>query len=195
VVKSVEVVKLDNDEWSYDIEVDGHHNFVYNASVVSSNCTFHAEDPETLFLRMTSPPLSVQPSFLLTIAAVVLQQRLWSRKYKTFVRRTSRIWEITGLKPVTREGEIPVTYKEVFAWDPAEDYHYPDNVEDLVDTSRQLQIIAKSNYGEDEWRDAIIWELTEKKKFIEQLVAEGVFDFREVTERIYRKTLELRRVR
>jgi len=194
-VVSVRRVELKSPEWSYDIEVDDNHTFLVNGSIFSMNCTFHAEDPETLFLRMTSPPLNVQPSFLLTIAAVVLQQRLWSRKYRTFVRRTSRIWEITGLKPATREGEIPVTYKEVFTWDPADDYHYPDNVEDLVDTSKQLQIIAKSNYGEDEWRDAMIWELTEKKNFIEQLVAEGVFDFREVTERIYRKVLELRRMR
>lgn len=158
-------------------------------------CTFHAEDPETLFLRMTSPPLSVQPSFLLTIAAVVLQRRVWSRRYGEYVRRTDRVWEITGLRRDAREGEIPVTYSEVFAWDPAGDRHEPDSAEELVRRSRQLQLIARSTYGEDGWLDAIVWELEEKRRFIERLVEERVFDFREVTERIYRKTLELRGVR
>jgi len=165
------------------------------ASGHGSLCTFHAEDPETLFLRMTSPPLSVQPSFLLTIAAIVLQKYIWSRKYGKFVRRTDRIWEIIGIKRNIREGEIPVEYKEVFAWDPVSDQHYPDNVEDLVKESKQIQIIAKSTYGEDEWYDMIVWELEEKVKFIRELVAERVFDFKEVTERIYRKSLELKKTR
>jgi type IV secretory pathway ATPase VirB11/archaellum biosynthesis ATPase len=163
------------------------------ASGHGSLCTFHAEDPETLFLRMTSPPLNVQPSFLLTIAAIVLQQRVWSRRYGKFIRRTGKIWEVTGIKQTVREGEIPVAYKEVFSWDPVDDYHYPDDPEDLVRESRQIQIIARSTYGEDQWFDQIVWELEEKKKYIEQLVDEGVFDFREVTERIYRKSLELRK--
>lgn len=162
------------------------------ASGHGSMCTFHAEDPETLFLRMTSPPLSVQPSFMLTISAVVLQVRVWSRKYKSFVRRTGRVWEISGLKPHAREGEIPVDYKPVFAWDPDEDRHYPDAVEDLLEESRQLRIIGMATYGEEKWYDMLRWELTEKTRFLEQLVREGVFDFREVTERIYRKSIEMK---
>jgi len=192
-IAGVEKVSLKEPEWSYDVEVEDNHTFLVNGKIFSMNCTFHAEDPETLFLRLTSPPLSVQPSFLLTISSIVLQRLLWSRKYRTFVRRTAKIWEITGLKPVIREGEIPVTYKEIFVWDPGEDYHYPDDVETLVDESKQIQLIAKSTYGEDEWYERIIWELTEKKNFIEQLVRDKVFDFKEVTERIYRKTLELKR--
>ena len=191
-IVSIEREMLGGSEWSYDIEVEDNHTFLVNGRVFTMNCTFHAEDPETLFLRMTSPPLSVQPSFLLTIAAVVLQQRVWSRKHRKFVRRTGKVWEIIGIKPTVREGEIPVLYKEVFAWDPAEDYHYPDNEEDLVRESKQLQVIARSTYGEDEWYNRIVWELSEKRRFLEQLVEEGVFDFKEVTERIYRKSLELR---
>ena len=163
------------------------------ASGHGSLCTFHAEDPETLFLRMTSPPLSVQPSFLLTIAAIVLQKRVWSRRYGEFVRRTDRVWEVTGVKGNPREGEIPVSYREVFSWDPASDTHLPDTVEELVERSRQIQLVARSTYGEDDWYDMIVWELEEKKRFIEQLVEEGVFDYREVTERIYRKSLEFKR--
>lgn len=165
------------------------------ASGHGSLCTFHAEDPETLFLRMTSPPLNVQPSFLLTIAAIVLQKRVWSRKHGKFIRRTDRIWEITGFSKTTEKSGIPVKYKEVFAWDPATDQHFPDEVEDLVNESRQIRVIAKSTYGEDNWYDMIVWELEEKRKFIEKLVEEKVFDFKEVTERIYRKTLEFRRTK
>jgi flagellar protein FlaI len=158
-----------------------------------SACTFHAESPVTLFLRLTSPPLNVQPSFLLTISAIVLQRRAWSRKHKQFIRRTSKIWEITGIKSRIREGEIPVEYTEVFTWDPMEDKHYPDTIEELIERSRQIQLIAQSLYGEEDWYDMIYWELEEKTKFLIELVNRNVFDFREVTEAIYRKTLEMRR--
>ncbi|MEM1560232.1 MAG: type II/IV secretion system ATPase subunit [Ignisphaera sp.] len=157
-----------------------------------SLCTFHAENPETLFLRLTSPPLNVQPSFMLTIASIVLQVRVWSRKYKKFVRRTSKVWEVTGIKHVTREIEIPVEYKPVFIWDPYEDKHYPETVDDLLEESKQLNIIGTTVYGEDDWYEMMKWELEEKTRFLEQLVREGVFDFREVTEKIYRKSEEMR---
>jgi len=163
------------------------------ASGHGSLCTFHAEDPETLFLRLTSPPLSVQPSFILTIGAVVLQVRAWSRKHGKFIRRTGKVWEITGIKPVVKEGETPVLYKPIFIWDPIEDYHYPDDIDTLLKESKHLRIIGESNYGEDYWYDMMYWELEEKSRFLQQLVEEGVFDFKEVTERIYRKSLELRK--
>lgn len=162
------------------------------ASGHGSLCTFHAEDPETLFLRLTSPPLSVQPSFILTIAAVVLQVRVWSRRYRTFVRRTAKVWEITGIKHTVREGEIPVEYRPVFVWDPDEDRHYPDTVDDLLEESKQLRIIGMSSYGEEKWYDMMRWELEEKALFLEQLVRESIFDFREVTEKIYQKSIDMR---
>lgn len=162
------------------------------ASGHGSLCTFHAEDPDTMFLRLTSPPLSVQPSFIITIAAVVLQTRVWSRRHKAFVRRTAKVWEITGIKAATKEGEIPVEYKPVFAWDPEDDRHYPDTVDDLIEESKQIKTIGVSTYGDERWYDMMRWELEEKKNFIEQLVREGVFDFKEVTERIYQKTVEMK---
>ncbi|MGC9069542.1 MAG: type II/IV secretion system ATPase subunit, partial [Thermoprotei archaeon] len=88
------------------------------ASGHGSLCTFHAEDPETLFLRLTSPPLNVRESFLITISAIVLQERVWSKLYQKYIRRTRKIWEITGIKTYTREGEIPINYEEIFTWDP-----------------------------------------------------------------------------
>lgn len=191
-VKNVVHELMETPEWSYDIEVEENHNFLVGDGILSSNCTFHASDPTSLFLRLTSPPLSVQPSFIITISAIVLQSRVWSRKYGKFIRRTSRVWEIVGVKPYTKEGEIPVIYRPVFVWDPEEDVHYPNDPEDLLKISKQVKLIGMSTYG-SEWYDEILWEITEKVKFIEELVSEGVFDFKEVTERIYQKTIEMRK--
>lgn len=158
------------------------------ASGHGSLCTFHAEDPKTLFLRMTSPPLSVQASFIVAIAAVVLQAKTWVRKLQRYDRRTLKIWEIVGVKETVREGEIPVKYRKIFEWNPDEDIHMPVDVDEVIRRSKHLKIIAKNQYG-DKWYDAIRLELERKTQIIEGLVKNRVFDYKEVTDYIYRASL------
>lgn len=62
-----------------------------------SHCTFHATTIEEVFMRMTSPPLNVQPAFLTLIWSIILMRRTRLPNGKVG-RRAVRIWEITGIK-------------------------------------------------------------------------------------------------
>ena len=161
------------------------------ASGHGSACTFHSTDPHTMFVRMMSPPLNVQPAFLPVISAVLFMAEVKVPGRLGTVRRMIKVWEITGLKKMVNVADVPVDYTEIFTWDAQEDKHYPETVEELLEKSYHLRNIGMFKYGEENWWDMMKWELEEKKKFIEYLVKEGIEDFEQVTEMIYRKTLEL----
>ena len=161
------------------------------ASGHGSMTTFHAENPVNLIVRMITPPLNVQESFLVTIAAIVLQRQVVLPTGDK-IRVTSNVWEITGLAP--SGSKIPVTYKEVFRWEyrGGRGTHVPETIEELLGKSHWLRVIGETKYGVH-WKKLMAFELREKQRFLERLVKNEVFDYKQVTEEIYKFNIMFRK--
>jgi len=158
-VISVEVI--DDESYAYDIEVEDTHTFVVDSSIVSMNCTFHAQDPESVLARITSPPINAAPESLMLITSIahIAYTKSLAGGRVTPVRRVMRIFEIKNI--VGRKVES----SQIFRWDPLTDRHMPNltfgnRPEDLEhdatvlkqvwDNSRVIRILGMNTYGEAE---------------------------------------------
>ncbi len=140
-----------------------------------SMSTFHAGSAHEALVRLRSPPLSVQESFLALIWAIVLMRRVLSPQGK-WVRRAVKIWEIV----LTETGVEPL---EMFSWDPTTDTFTPDDPEEVIRRSYRLKMLAEiRGWSEDE----LLEQLTIRMKFLQKLLEEGIIDF----ERASKKMLE-----
>ena len=64
-------------------------------------------------MRMTSPPLSVKPAFLMLIWAIALMRRV-ELKDDRVVKRMAKEWKITRID-LEANKPIPLNYTEVFS--------------------------------------------------------------------------------
>ncbi len=175
VVKEVRIIKLDKPEPSYDIEVADNHNFVFNASVLSSNCTFHGDSVESMVARLTTPPINVPIGFLPLISSVVITRyiRIPGRKP---VRRVVQVHEIVDARE-PRE----VEYVTVFRWVLDEDKHRPLSADEIVKSSQRLKRVAELA-GWDE--TTLVRELEERASLLSRLVVENRLSYDEVSHEI-----------
>ncbi len=138
-----------------------------------SMSTFHAGSAQEALVRLRSPPLNVQESFLALIWAIVLMRRVLSPQGR-WVRRAVRIWEIvaseTGVEPM-----------EMFQWDPATDTFMPDDPEEVIRRSFRLKMLAEiRGWSEDD----LYWELKTRMDFLQRLLEEGIVSFEVASRRI-----------
>ncbi len=138
-----------------------------------SMSTFHAGSAHEALVRLRSPPLNVQESFLALIWAIVLMRRVLSPQGK-WVRRVVKTWEIV----VGEEGIEPI---EMFSWDPATDTFTPDDPEEVIRRSFRLKMLAEiRGWSEEE----LLEQLTKRMEFLQRLLEEGVTDFERASKRI-----------
>ncbi len=94
-------------------------------------------------MRMTSPPLSVKPAFIMLIWAIALMRRV-ELKDDRVVRRMTKEWKITGIDLEVNK-PIPLNYTEVFSWDPFTDSFNTNTPEEVVERSYRLKQVAEAN--------------------------------------------------
>ena len=141
-----------------------------------SACTFHANSIEEAFMRMTSPPLSVKPAFLMLIWSVVLMRRVKLRNGHV-VRRIAKVWEVKGLGLESKK-PIPLDYIEVFTWDPFTDSFKPNTPEEVIERSYRLKQIAEAN---GLILDELVKELKQREEYIQKMLKEQVFEYNMVS--------------
>jgi len=150
-----------------------------------SMSTFHAGSAHEALVRLRSPPLNVQESFLALIWAIVLMRRVLSPQGK-WVRRAVRTWEIVM-------GERGVEPMEMFQWDPTTDTFTPDDPEEVIRRSFRLKMLAEiRGWSEDE----LYWELKTRMDFLQKLLEEGVTSFEVASKRImdfYRQRMQTKK--
>uniref|UniRef100_A0A7C4H6S1 Bacterial type II secretion system protein E domain-containing protein n=1 Tax=Staphylothermus marinus TaxID=2280 RepID=A0A7C4H6S1_STAMA len=138
-----------------------------------SMSTFHAGSAHEALVRLRSPPLNVQESFLALIWAIVLMRRVLSPQGK-WVRRVVRTWEIVS----SERGVEPM---EMFTWDPNTDTFLPDDPEEVIRRSFRLKMLAEiRGWSEDD----LYWELKKRMDFLQKLLEEGVTSFEIASKRI-----------
>jgi len=155
-ITRIESIDALNEE-AYDIEVEDTHNFITDSSIISSNCTFHAHDPESVLMRITSPPINAAPEALKLITSIVhiSQVMVYAGGDVRKERRVVRIFEIKDV-----QGRRPIS-TTLFTWDPETDTHipayYPDNkvktlasIVKLYKNSHVWQILGEIRYGSKE---------------------------------------------
>ena len=139
--------------------------------------SFHAESPDSALVRLMSPPLSVGESFVLLVWTFLKMARV-TTKLGTQVRR---VVDVTELVPEAAEGQA-FGLKPLFKWRPSTDSFTPGTTEELVNASYRLNQV-KDERG---WsRQDLVDELEGRKALLEGLVAERVFNYREVASRLF----------
>lgn len=170
VITSVRIIRLDSGEPAYDVEVGTTHLFVHSSSVVTHNCTFHADGVESTLVRLSSPPINLGESFLSLIWAILVMRRVRVGG-KGAVRRLVEVAEI-----------VPATEaRTVFTWNPETDQHTPSTAEEVVSRSYRLKQVAKL-YG---WgTEELTAELGKRELFLTALSRGGSPSYMDVARAI-----------
>ena len=147
-------------------EVRGKETFVLFQQMATGHpslATMHASSVDQLADRLTTPPISLPPSLMQNLDIIVFLTM--TRIDEKYVRRANNIIEIVGI-----EESMPLT-NEIFKWNP-----YNDSF-DVSNKSAVLQKISqKLGVSERE----IQQEMMRRKKVIEWMVDQQIFDYREV---------------
>jgi type IV secretory pathway ATPase VirB11/archaellum biosynthesis ATPase/intein/homing endonuclease len=170
-IKRIERLILKKPVPVYDLSVPGTQNFIGGFGGIllhntghPSLATIHAASINQLVDRLTTPPISL-PSSLIENVNIIVFLAL-SRLGDRYVRRASDILEVTGVKE-----DRPLTNR-VFVWHPGEDKFKTDERSVVLrEISRRLGL------DEGELSD----ELARRKRILEWMFEQQIFDYREVT--------------
>ncbi|MEM1808901.1 MAG: type II/IV secretion system ATPase subunit [Thermosphaera sp.] len=97
--------------------------------------SIHAQDPENLLVRLTT--MGVERSALDILWGCAITQIIRPEKARTYetIRRVTKVAEFIP-------GEQKTDVATIFAWDPVADSFYPDDLDELWDRSKRLQILS-----------------------------------------------------
>jgi len=147
-------------------EVRGKEAFVLFQQMATghaSMATIHAASIPQLVDRLITPPINLPPKLLENIDIVVFLSL--ARLHGADVRRADSILEIAGV-----EETRPIT-REIFSWDPVKDTFAAKEGSAVL-----RKIAGRTGAGEEE----IQHELHRRKKILEWMFENNVYDFREV---------------
>ena len=147
-------------------EVRGKEAFVLFQQMATGHpslATIHAASISQLIDRLITPPISLPPSLLENINIIIFL--VLSRLHGSYVRRAESILEVVGLK-----GDRPMT-RTIFEWKPVDD-SYNTKEKSLLLTS----VAVRQGVTEDTLKN----ELMRRKKVLEWLYEQGIFDYRDV---------------
>ena len=147
-------------------EVRGKEAFVLFQQMATGHpslATIHAASFPQLVDRLITPPISLPPSLLENINIVVFL--VMSRMKGSHIRRADSIMEIVGVKE-----SRPIT-KKVFEWKPITDSF------EIGEKSVILSSITKKlGITEDKLKE----EMSRRKRILEWMLEQGIFDYRDV---------------
>ena len=139
-----------------------------------ASTTIHAESPEAALVRMRSPPLSVGESFLMLIWNILQMERVTMSSDK----QVRRVMSITEVVPSGASFEL----KELFNWDVSTDTFHPDDAREVASRSERLKIVASMRgWSQDE----LVAELNSRVKFLQSLMDNNLFTYKEVTDALF----------
>jgi len=147
-------------------EVRGKEAFVLFQQMATGHpslATIHAASLTQLIDRLVTPPISLPPALIENIDIIVFLQRVKIKGSTS--RRVSELLEITGIK-----NDRPVSAK-IFEWTAVKDRFVP------TDKSKVLEDVARLNGITEETIQA---EILRRKKVIEWMQNNNVYDYREV---------------
>ncbi len=171
-IMAVRMSISEREEPAYDLEVEGTHLFVHGSSIITHNCTFHADGVESTLVRLSSPPISLGEAFLSLIWAILVMRRVRSKRGNT----VRRLVEIAELVP-------PSGAKTVFAWNPETDQHMPSDAREVVERSYRLKQVARL-YG---WGvEEIVAELGRRELFLTALARGGSPSYLDIAKAVAR---------
>ncbi len=170
-VKEIERIQLDKPEPVFDIMVPDTQNFIGGSGggVMLHNtghpslATIHAASITQLIDRLITPPISLPPSLLENINIIIFL--VLSKLHGSYVRRTESILEVVGLK-----GDRPLTRK-IFEWKP---------LDDSFITAEKSTLLSSITTRQGVTEDTIKNELMKRKKILEWMFRQGIYDYREV---------------
>ncbi|HKT22547.1 MAG TPA: type II/IV secretion system ATPase subunit, partial [Nitrososphaerales archaeon] len=138
--------------------------------------TLHADSPEAAIVRMRSPPLSVGESFLLLIWNFLQMTRPTLSNGKQ-VRRVTAVTEL-----VPDSDTMNFRLQPIFEWDPITDSYTPGDAAEVVRRCSRLKTVMAlrgwTNQG-------IAEELNQRALFLQGLVEEGVYNYKDVAAKIF----------
>lgn len=153
------------------------YNLVQSIATGSGGaCTFHASDIESALMRLTSPPINIQPSFMALIWCVILMKRV-QRPDGRFVRRVANIWEIEPKWDPVKG----IRYREIFSWDAITDKFYPETPEELLKKSVRMREVM---YVKGLRESNLIEELKRRMSFLIECVEDEIFKYDEFVKRL-----------
>ncbi len=135
--------------------------------------TFHSGDVDTMVQRITGHPINVPITFIDNLNLSLIQQAV--ERNGKMIRRCLSLTEIERYY----EPEDAVVKRQVFDWNPADDKHV---FRGMFNSYILEQKIAKIKGYTDP--RAIYTEMKERKRILEKMVEEKIFDYFEVFELI-----------
>jgi flagellar protein FlaI len=118
-----------------------------------SATTFHASDPDKFFLRIKSPPISVEPAFMLVISSLWYLAPVLVPGTARTERKVFRVWEITSRMRNTDYGKMPGA-ETIFSFNQEKFDFEPNDPKEVVRRSEKLREIGRDAYGENMLRGA-----------------------------------------
>ena len=134
-----------------------------------SLCTFHADSVDSALIRLKSSPIELSEGFLNLIWCFIVMKRV-KVKQEGYKRRVT---EIVELIPTPKGPEK----NTIFTWDPRNDKHIPLHVDEVVQKSYRLKLIANLR-GLD--REQLIKDLARREKFLIGLLNRNIRTLEEV---------------
>ena len=130
--------------------------------------TVHANSPEETIIRLTSPPMSVPNIMMSGLDMIIVEHRYYDRKKGT-IRRVSEIAEVYGALEGNPKTQV------IFQRDPAR-----DTLERTFAESKYLKILQNFTGTS---KDRLLAEMTSRKTFLDNLVANNIRSLTEVSEK------------
>ncbi|MCE4614554.1 MAG: type II/IV secretion system ATPase subunit [Desulfurococcales archaeon] len=142
-----------------------------------SIATFHADSPSNALERLKMEPINLSPAFI-SLVSVIVHLKKSMKRGVVVSRRAEVVMEQSG-------GElIPV-----FKWDPRLDYFSPENIEELLHSSRVIEAIAdREGYSVSE----ILGNMLSRARLLEMNTGASRSRFREEVEKFYMSRLSER---
>lgn len=141
--------------------------------------TFHAGSVHTMIQRLTGEPINVPIAFIDNLNVVLIQQAVYRNGH--FVRRVLSVTEIERYYDLANK----VITRQVFSWDPVSDEH---RFRGLYNSFLLEKKIAKI-LGYEDTRD-IYKELDRRRRIIEKMVENKLFNYFDVWEMIKKFSVE-----
>ncbi len=130
--------------------------------------TVHANSPEETIIRLTSPPMSVPNIMMSGLDMIIVEHRYYDRKKGT-IRRISEIAEVYGALEGNPKTQV------IFQRDPAR-----DSLERTFAESKYLKVLQNFTGTS---KERLLAEMTSRKTFLDNLVANNIRSLTEVSEK------------
>ena len=145
-------------------EVRGEEGRVWAQAIATGHggiTSFHAESPQTVITRLTSPPINVEKGLLTALYAIVMNKRFFvvveedGKRVKKTRRRTAAIYDVDYEEV---GGDIRFRFTELFRYNPKLDIDdrsipFEQVIDDLTETRSARSIMEEKGWTPEEFME------------------------------------------